>query len=59
MFSCGIGFRILTVVLGGGGVWRAIRVFGGMCRETGEWSEFRLWSLSVVDVYRVLLGALV
>ena len=38
------------------GVWRASRVFGGMCKVTGEWSEFRVWSLFVMDVYRVLLG---
>ncbi len=31
-------------------------MFMGMSSETGKWSEFRLWSLFVVDVYRVLLG---
>ena len=56
MFSCGIGFSILFVLFVVGGVGRASRVFGGMCRVTGEWSEFRLWSLFMVDVYRVLSG---
>ena len=56
MFSSGMGFRILVVFCGVEGVWQANRVFAGMSRETGEWSEFRLWSLFVVDVYRVLLG---
>ena len=37
-------------------VWRASRVFGGMCRVTGEWSEFKLWSLFMLDVYVVLSG---
>ena len=37
---------------------RASSVFGGMFSVTGEWSELRLWSLSVVEVYRVLLGVL-
>ncbi len=36
------------------GVWRASRVFGGICRVTGEWSEFKLWSLFMLDVYMVL-----
>jgi hypothetical protein len=55
----GIGFSILGglfVVVGG---HRAIRVFGGMCSVTGEWYEFRLWSLFMVDVYRVLLGVFI
>ena len=56
MFSGGMGFRILVVFCGVGVVWRANRVFIGMCRETSEWSEFRLWSLFVVEVYKVLLG---
>ena len=41
-----------------GGVHRASSVFGGICSITGEWSELRLWSLFVVDVYRALLGVL-
>ena len=48
----GIGFRILGGILFCGGVGRAINIFGGICSVTGEWSEFRLWSLFVVDVYR-------
>ena len=55
MFSSGMGFRILVVGCGVVVVWRANRVFTSMSRETGEWSELRLWSLFVVDVYRVLL----
>ena len=51
MFSCGRGFKILVVLFVVGGVWRANRVFVGMCRITGEWSEFRLWSLFVMDEY--------
>ena len=50
IFSCGMGFNIVGV-----GV-RANSMFGGMCRVTGEWSEFRLWSLFMVDVYSALLG---
>ena len=56
MFSSGMGLRILVVCCDADVVWRANRVFAGMSRETGEWYEFRLWSLFVVDVYRVLLG---
>ena len=59
MFSCGVGFRILNVLLVVGVVWRANRLLGGMCRVTGEWSEFRLCSLFVVDVYRALFGVLI
>ena len=59
MFSCGMGFKILSALLVVGGVWRASRMFGGMCSVTGEWSEFRLCSLFVVDVYRELLGVLI
>jgi hypothetical protein len=56
ILSCGIGFRIrggLTAVVGGG---RASNVFGGICSVIGEWSEFKEWSLFVVDVYKELLG---
>ena len=56
MFSWGIGFQILFVLFVVSGVCRASRMFAGMCRVTGEWSEFRLWSLFVLDVYRVLFG---
>ena len=58
MFSCGIGFKILVVLFVVRGVWRASRVFGGMCRVTGEWSEFKLWSLLILDVYRLLSSVL-
>ena len=57
MFSCGMGFRIL-VVLFVIGMGLASKVFGGMYNVTGEWSELRLWSLSVVDMYKVLSGVL-
>ena len=56
MFASGMGFRILVVCFFGIGMGRATSMFGGMCRGTGEWSELRLWSLSVVDVYRLLFG---
>lgn len=59
MFSCGMGFRVLVVLFGVGVVWRASKVFGGICTVIGEWSEFRMWSLFVVDVYRVMLVELV
>ena len=42
IFSCGMGFRILGGLSIFGVKLRASRVFGGMCRVTGEWSEFRL-----------------
>ena len=32
---------------------QAISLFGGICRIIGRWSEFRLDSKSVVDVYVV------
>ena len=54
IFSCGIGFRILVVLFVVRGGWRASRVFGGMWSVTGEWYEFKLWSLLILDVYRVL-----
>lgn len=41
--------------MGGG---RAISVLGGIWRVTGEWLELRVWLLSVVEVYRALLGVL-
>ena len=56
MFSGGMGFRILVAFCGVVVVWRANKVFMGMSSEIGEWSEFGLWSLFVVDVYRVSLG---
>ena len=58
IFSCGMGFNILGGLSSVGVILQAINVFGGMCRVTGEWSEFRLWSLFVVDVYSALLGVL-
>lgn len=57
MFSCGMGFIIL-VVLFVIGMGRANKVFVGICNITGEWSELRLWSVSVVDVYSVLFDVL-
>lgn len=36
----------------------AISVFGGIRSVTGEWSEFKVWLLFVVDVYKWLLGVL-
>ena len=59
MFSSGIGFRILMVLFCVRGSWRANRVFGGICSVTGAWSEFRLWLLSVVEVYKSELGAFI
>ena len=56
IFSCGMGFSILGGLFIVGVILRASNVFGGMCRVTGEWSEFRLWSLFMVDVYSALLG---
>ena len=56
IFSCGMGFNILGGLSIVGVILHAINVFGDMCRVTGEWSEFRLWSLFVVDVYNALLG---
>ena len=58
MFICGMGFRILGGLSVVGGGQRASSVFGGMCSVTGEVSELRLWSLFIVDVYRLLLGVL-
>ena len=55
MFSCGMGFSILVVVFVIG-MGLANKVFVGICSITGEWSKLRLWSLSIVDVYRVLFG---
>ena len=42
MFACGMGFSILGVLFVVGGMQRAIKMLGGMCRVTGEWSKFRL-----------------
>ena len=58
MFTCGIGFNILGGLSVVGGIQRASSVFGGICSVTGEWSELRLWSLFVIEVYRALLGVL-
>lgn len=56
MFSCGIGFRILGGVgVGGIGV-PDISVFGGMWSVVGEWSELRLWYVSVVEEKSVVSG---
>ncbi len=52
-----MGFRIL-VVLFVIGMGLASKVFVGMYNVTGERSELRLWSLSVVDMYKVLSGVL-
>jgi hypothetical protein len=56
MLSCGMGFRILGGLFVLSCVGRAKSVLGGICSVTGEWSEFRLYSWFVVDVYSVLLG---
>ena len=56
MFSGGIGFNILEGLSVVVGRLRAINVLCGIFRVTGEWSELRLWSLFVVEVYKVLLG---
>ena len=37
-----MGFSILGGLIVVGVGFRAISVFGGMCKVTGEWSEFRL-----------------
>ena len=58
ILSCGMGLSILGSLSDIGGTQRAISVFGGICSDTGEWSELRLWALFVVDVYRALLGVL-
>ena len=42
IFMWGIGLSILGVLFVAGGIQRAIKVLGGMCSNTGEWSEFRL-----------------
>jgi hypothetical protein len=56
MFSCGMGFRILGGLFIFGCVGRASNVLGGICSVTGEWSEFKLKSCFVVEVYSILLG---
>ena len=58
MFASGMGLSSLAVCCFGIGVGLASSTLGGMCRVTGEWYELRLWSLSVVDVYRLLFGVL-
>ena len=59
MLAWGMGLSIrggLSVIVG---ISRASNVFGGICSVTGEWSELRLWAVSVVDVYSALLGVLI
>ena len=58
IFVCGMGFKILGGLSVVGGGRRANSVFGRICSVTGEWSELRLWSRFVVDVYRSLLFVL-
>jgi hypothetical protein len=58
IFVCGMGFSSLGGLSVVGGIQRASSVFGGICSIIGEWSEFRLWSLFVVDEYRALLVVL-
>ena len=50
-FFWGMRFIILVVRVVGGGGCIASSLFGGMCKIIGRWSEFRLGSKSVVDVY--------
>lgn len=50
IFTCGIGFKILGDLSVVGGIQWASSVFGSICSGTGEWSEFRLWELFVVDM---------
>ena len=58
-FSWGIGFIILVVQVVGSGGCLANNLFGGMCKIIGRWSEFRLGSKSVVDVYILVFWVLV
>ena len=50
-FSWGMGFIILVVLVVGGGGCLASNLFGGICKIICKWSEFRLGSESVVDIY--------
>jgi len=59
MLSSGIGFSVLGGLSILTIVGRAISVLGSICSVTSEWSEFRLWSLFVVDVYRELFCILI
>ena len=59
MFSWGIGFSILVVLGVGGGIRLTNSLFGGICRIIGKWSELRLGSESVVDVYALEFWVLV
>ena len=59
MLACGMGLSILGGLSVIGDITRASSVFGGICSITGEWSELRLWSLFIVDVYRALLCVLI
>ena len=58
-FSWGMGFIILVVRVVGGGGCLASNLFGGICKIIGRWSEFRLGSKSVVDVYMLEFWVLV
>ena len=58
-FSWGIGFIILVVQVVGGSGCLASNLFGGMCKIIGRWSEFRLGSKSVMDVYMLEFSVLV
>lgn len=52
-FSCGMGCMIMVIWGGEGCATRAIRVFSGIFRIIGKWSEFKFWSWSVIDDYVV------
>ena len=39
-------------MIGGGGCL-VINLFGGICKIMGRWSEFRLVSINVEDIYMV------
>jgi hypothetical protein len=58
IFVCGIGFNILGGLFVIVGMQQASSVLVGICSVTDEWSELRLWSIFVVDVYSALLGVL-
>ena len=58
IFACGMEFSSLGGFSVVGGIQRASSVFGSIYSVTGEWYEFRLWSLFVVDEYRALLVVL-
>lgn len=52
----GNGLRMRVGVSCGGGGWLARRVFGGISRAMGIWSELKVCSVSVVHVYVVGCG---